>query len=323
MLLGFVKGENNYYGRVDYGSEGIKMKQIVQCVPNFSEGRRKEVVEAIASEIRAEPVKLLDVEMDADHNRSVMTFVGEPENVKTALLKAAGKAVELIDMEQHKGEHPRVGAIDVVPFIPIKNVTKEDCIALAKDVGKELAERFGIPIYLYEDAATRPERKNLAKVRKGQYEGLKTEIETNPDKKPDFGPSKFHPSAGATVVGARMPLIAYNVNLKTNDIAIAKKIAGKIREKGGGLPTVKAMGFEIKERDIVQVSMNLTNYNVTSIWRAFEEVKKEADQLGVEVLGSEIVGTVPLDALVGCADHLLKLENFKIDQILETRLWGG
>lgn len=297
------------------------MKRIVQCVPNFSEGRRKEVVDAIASEIKSEDVKLLDVEMDADHNRSVMTFVGEPENVRAAILKAAQKAVELIDMEKHEGEHPRVGALDVVPFIPIKNVTKEECVTLANDVGRELAEKFAIPIYLYEDAATRPERRNLAKVRKGQYEGLKTEIETNPEKKPDFGPSKLHPSAGATVVGARMPLIAYNVNLNTADIGIAKKIAGKVREKGGGLPSVKALGFEIKERGIVQVSMNLTNYTVTNIWKAFEEVKKEAEALGIEVIGSEIVGTVPLDALVDCAGQYLKLENFKVEQILETRLW--
>ena len=296
------------------------MKRIVQCVPNFSEGRRKEVVDAIAAEIKTENVKLLDVEMDADHNRSVMTFVGEPEDAKKALLKAAGKAVELIDMEKHQGEHPRVGALDVVPFVPIKNVTTEECVTLAKEVGSALGE-MGIPVYLYEDAATRPERKNLAKVRKGQYEGLKTEIETNPDKKPDFGPSKLHPSAGATVVGARMPLIAYNVNLNTNDIDIAKKIASKVRERGGGLPSVKAMGFEIKERNIVQVSMNLTNFNVTGVWKAFEEVRKEAESMGVEVIGSEIVGTVPLEALVDCADNLLKLEKFKFDQILETRLW--
>jgi glutamate formiminotransferase len=298
------------------------MNRIVLCVPNFSEGRRKEVVDAIASEIRSEPVRLLDVEMDADHNRSVISFAGEPQHVNNAMIKAAGKAIELIDMEKHKGEHPRLGAIDVIPFIPIKKVTMDQCIALAKEVAKQLAERFNLPVYLYEEAAKTPDRKNLAKVRKGEYEGLKAEIETNPDKKPDYGPSRAHPSAGATVVGARMPLIAYNVNLNTADIGIAKKIAGKIRERGGGLPTVKALGFEIKERGIVQISMNLTNYHITSIWRAFEEVEKEANALGVEVLGSEIVGTVPMEALVSCADHMLKLENFKHDQILETRLWG-
>jgi glutamate formiminotransferase len=297
------------------------MNRIVQCVPNFSEGRRKEVVDAIASEIKSEDVKLLDVEMDADHNRSVVTFVGEPESVKAALMKAARKAVELIDMEKHVGEHPRVGAIDVVPFVPVKNVTAEECVALAKEVGNALGNELGIPVYFYEDAATKPERRNLAKVRKGQYEGLKAEIETNPERKPDVGPSKMHPSAGAVVVGARMPLIAYNVNLNTTDLRIAKEIAKKVREKGGGLPTVKAMGFDIKERSIVQVSMNLTNYLITNIWRAFEEVKKEAELLGVEVIGSEIVGTVPLEAIVGCADEYLKLENFKRDQILETRLW--
>jgi glutamate formiminotransferase len=297
------------------------MNKIVQCVPNFSEGRRKEVVDAIASEIMSENVKLLDVEMDADHNRSVVTFVGEPDSVKSALMKAARKAVELIDMEKHVGEHPRVGAIDVVPFVPVKNVTAEECVALAKEVGGFLGNELGIPVYFYEDAATRPERRNLAKVRKGQYEGLKAEIESNPDRKPDVGPSKMHPSAGAVVVGARMPLIAYNVNLETTDLSIAKEIAKKVREKGGWRPTVKAMGFDIKERSIVQVSMNLTNYLITNIWRAFEEVKKEAELAGVEVIGSEIVGTVPLEALVGCADEFLKLENFKLDQILETRLW--
>jgi glutamate formiminotransferase len=297
------------------------MKKIVQCVPNFSEGRRKEVVDAIASETRSENVKLIDVEMDADHNRSVMTFVGEPKNVKNAMLKAAGKAVELINMEEHMGEHPRIGAIDVVPFIPLKNATMEECIALANEVGKELGERYGIPIYLYENAATRPERRNLANVRKGQYETLKKEIGTNPDRKPDYGPERMHPTAGATVVGARMPLIAYNVNLATSDLAVAKDIAKKVREKGGGLPSVKALGFDIKERGIVQVSMNLTNFRVTGIWKAFDEVRKEASARGVEVLGSEIVGTVPLEALVDCASSHLKFENFKTEQILETRLW--
>jgi glutamate formiminotransferase len=297
------------------------MKKIVQCVPNFSEGRRKDVVDAIADAIGSEDVKLIDVEMDADHNRSVITFVGEPLHVRTAILKAAGKAVELINMEEHKGEHPRIGAIDVVPFIPLKNATMVECIAIATDVGMELGENFGIPVYLYEDAATRPERRNLADVRKGQYEGLKTEIETNPDRKPDFGPQKMHPTAGATAVGARMPLIAYNVNLETGDLAVAKEIAKKVREKGGGLPYVKALGFDIKERGIVQVSMNLTNFHVTGIWKAFEEVKKEAALRGVNVLESEVVGTVPLESLVACSNHYLKLENFKTAQILETRLW--
>jgi glutamate formiminotransferase len=297
------------------------MKKIVQCVPNFSEGRRKDVVDAIAAAIGSENVKLIDVEMDADHNRSVITFVGEPAHVKAAILKAAGKAVELINMGEHKGEHPRIGAVDVVPFIPLKNATMEDCIALANGVGKELGDGFGIPVYLYEESATRPERKNLADVRKGQYEGLKTEIETNPDRKPDYGPQKMHPSAGATAVGARMPLIAYNVNLETSDLAVAKEIAKKVREKGGGLPFVKALGFDIKERGIVQVSMNLTNFHVTGIWKAFEEVKKEAALRGVNVLESEIVGTVPLESLVACSNYCLKLENFKTAQILETRLW--
>lgn len=296
--------------------------KIVQCVPNFSEGRRKDVVEAIANEARKiEGVRLLDVEMDASHNRAVITFIGGPDQVRRSAFACASKAVELIDMERHKGEHPRIGAVDVIPFVPISNVTMEECVDLARSLGKEIAEKLGIPVYLYEEAATRPERRNLADLRKGEYEGLKKEIETNPERKPDFGLAKTHPTAGATVVGARYPLIAYNINLGTRDINIAKKIAKAVRHSDGGLRYVKALGFEIEDKNIVQVSMNLVNYQQTPVFRAFEMVRTEAERYGVPIIGSEIVGLVPMDALLDCAEFYLKLENFKREQVLEKRLW--
>jgi glutamate formiminotransferase len=297
------------------------MTKIVECVPNFSEGRRKEVVQAIADSIKAvRGVKLLDVEMDANHNRAVITFVGDIEPVKAAAFEAAKKAVQLIDMETHKGEHPRVGALDVLPFVPI-SATMDDCIAAAKEVGGRIAKELGVPIFLYGEAATRPERRNLPDVRKGEYEGLKVDIEKDPARKPDYGPSKMHPSAGASIVGARPVLIAYNVDLDTKDVKIAKGIAKKIREKDGGFPAVRALGFELKDRGLVQVSMNLVNYKVTPVWKVFEAIKAEADRLGVKIVGSEIVGLVPLEALAQCADKYLKLENFKLEQTLEVRLW--
>lgn len=295
---------------------------VVECIPNFSEGRRKDVVDALAGEARAVAgVRVLDVEMDANHNRCVLTFVGGPAAAKEAAFRMAARAVALIDLNRHEGEHPRLGALDVLPFVPISGVSMEDCVALARDVGKRIADELGVPVYLYESAATRPDRRNLADVRKGQFEGLRAEIETNPDRKPDFGPAKIHPTAGATVVGARPPLIAYNVNLGTADLSVAKKIAGKVREKGGGLPAVKALGFELKDRGIVQVSMNLVDYKRTGIAEAFEAVKDRAEEAGVPVVGSEIVGLVPLEALVGVGIFTLRLENFKAGQILETRLW--
>lgn len=298
------------------------MSVIVECVPNFSEGRRMEVIETIASEIKSvEGVRLLDYEHDRDHNRSVMTFIGGLESVKKAAFAACAKAGELIDLNKHTGEHPRIGATDVIPFIPISNVTMEECVNLARELGKEIAEKLEIPVYLYEYAATKPERQNLANIRKGQYEGLKEAIQKDPERKPDFGPNRLHPTAGATVVGARMPLIAYNVNLNTDDIDIAKSIAKAIRHSSGGLRYVKALGLEIKEKGMVQVSMNLTNYQKTPVFRVFEMIKKETERYGVEILGSEVIGLIPMNALVDSVDFYLRLENFDKSQILENRLW--
>jgi len=297
--------------------------KIVECIPNFSEGRRTEVIESIASEIRNTPdVQLLDVEADKDHNRTVITFIGTPEACGEAAFRAAKKAMELIDMNQHKGEHPRIGATDVIPFVPIMGVSMEECIALAEKLGKRIADELGIPVYLYEEAAKRPDRKNLADIRKGEYEGLKEDIKKNPNRVPDFGKPELHPTAGATVVGARLPLVAFNVNLNTTDIEIAKKIAKGIRFKDGGYRYVKAMGFDIKEKGYVQVSMNLTNYRGTPVYRVFETIKSEAERYGTSVKGSEIIGLVPLDALVDCAEYYLRLTDFKRTQILENRIFG-
>jgi glutamate formiminotransferase/formiminotetrahydrofolate cyclodeaminase len=297
------------------------MAKLVECVPNFSEGRRPEVIDAIISEIKSvQGVMLLDREMDKDHNRAVITFVGNPQEVKEAAFKAISKAAELIDMEKHKGEHPRMGATDVVPFIPISGVTMDECVELARELGREVGEKLNIPVYLYEAAATRSDRENLADVRKGEYEGIKVEIETNPDRKPDFGPSKIHPQAGVTAIGARMPLIAFNVYLGTKDVRIAKRIAKAIRFGNGGLRYVKALGFDIKERGIVQISMNLVNYLGTPVFRVFEMIKSEAEHYGVPIVSSEIVGLTPLNAMVDVADFYLRMENFKKGQILETKL---
>ena len=298
------------------------MTKIVECVPNFSEGQRQEVIEAIAKEIKGvEKVRLLAYESDKDHNRSVFTFIGEPEGVRKAVFSAISKASELIDMNKHEGEHPRIGATDVVPFIPISEVSMDDCVNLARALGQEVAEKLKIPIYLYEHAASKPERQNLANIRRGEYEGLKEAILKDPDRKPDFGPSELHPTAGATVIGARMPLIAYNVNLNCDDIDIAKSIAKAIRHSSGGLKYVKALGLEIKERGIVQVSMNLTNYQKTPVHRVFEMIKSEAARYGVDILGSEVIGLIPMEALVDTADFYLRIENFDKSQILENRLW--
>ncbi len=295
--------------------------QLVECVPNFSEGRRKDVIEAIANAVRwVAGVTLLDVESNEDHNRCVITFVGEPAPVKEAAMAASQKAVELIDLNHHKGEHPRMGAVDVVPFIPITGTTMEDCIRLARDFGKELGEKLHVPVFLYEEAATTPERRNLADVRAGEFEGLRDQIGKRPDKRPDFGPDKIHPTGGATAVGAREILIAYNVNLATGDVEIAKKIAHQLRSKDGGLSHVKALGFELKEKGMVQVSMNLTDFRKSQMFKAYEMVKLFADRYGVPVVESEIVGLTPMDALVDTAEFYLKLGNFSRDQILENRI---
>ncbi len=296
--------------------------KLIECVPNFSEGRRQEIINSIADAIRSTPgVTLLDVESNPDHNRSVISFIGESGPVKQAALAASEKAVELIDLTKHEGEHPRMGAIDVVPFVPLSGATMDDCIALAKDFGREFAERFHVPVFLYEEAALRPERRNLADVRAGEFEGLRDKIGRDPAKKPDFGPDKIHPTAGATAVGAREILIAYNVNVGTSNLAIAKKIAHQLRAKDGGLAYVKALGFELKERGIVQVSMNMTDYHKSQLFKAEELVKLFAERYGVPVVGSEIVGLVPMDALVDSAEFYLKLENFSREQILEKRLF--
>ena len=292
-------------------------------MPNFSEGRRSEVINVIAEAIRSTPgVTLLDVESNPDHNRSVISFVGDPGPVKQAALAASGKAIELIDLTKHEGEHPRMGAVDVVPFVPLSGATMDDCIALANDFGREFAERFHVPVFLYEEAASMPERRNLADVRAGEFEGLRDKIGRDPTKKPDLGPDKIHPTAGATAVGAREILIAYNVNLGTNDLTIAKKIAHQLRAKDGGLTYVKALGFELKERGIVQVSMNMTDYHKSQLFKAKELVELFAERYGVQVVASEIVGLAPMDALVDSAEFYLKLENFSREQVLEKRLFA-
>ncbi|PIE32095.1 glutamate formimidoyltransferase [candidate division KSB3 bacterium] len=297
------------------------MKKIVECVPNFSEGRRPEVIEAIVEEVQtSSDVFLLGKEMDADHNRAVITLAGEPEAVKGTVFRMIKKASELIDLTNHTGEHPRMGATDVVPFIPIENVTVEECIRLAQELGQRVGDELQIPVFLYEDAATRPERKNLAKVRKGQFEGLRDQIGVNPKKEPDYGPDHIHPTAGATAIGARFFLIAYNVNLDSQDLALAKAIGKNIRESSGGFPSVKAMGFELKEKNCVQVSMNMTNYTVTSLSTVFSAIQQQAAEAGVSVSESELIGFVPRDALTDTAAKFLKLTDFNSSQILENSI---
>ena len=297
------------------------MSGLVECVPNFSEGRDAQKLAKIIAEIESvDGVQLLDQEMDKDHNRAVVTFVGEPQPVLDAAFRAISKATELIDMEKHEGEHPRMGATDVIPFVPVSGVTIDDCVKLARSLGERVGNELEIPVYLYEAAATRPDRENLAEVRKGEYEGIKATIGTDPKRKPDFGPSKTHPSAGAVAIGARPYLIAFNVYLGTQNLQIAKNIANAVRDAQGGYRYVKAMGFEIKERRQVQVSMNLVNYEKTPIYRVYETIKREAERYGVPVVGSEIVGLTPLRAITRTADFYLGLENFKMNQVLEYRL---
>ena len=295
--------------------------KLVECVPNFSEGRRPEVLDAILGEMTAvDGVRLLDSEMDADHNRAVVTIVGEPEAVLEGVFRGMAKAAETIDLTTHEGEHPRMGATDVVPFVPVKGVTMDECVELARQLGERVGRELEIPVFLYESAARRPERQNLAKVRKGQFEGLRDEIGTNPEREPDFGPNRIHPTAGVTAIGARPFLVAYNINLGTTDLSVAKSIAKAIRHSSGGLRHVKAMGFAIKDRNIVQVSINMVNFKGTPLFRVFEMVRSEAERYGVPVIGSEVVGLVPVDALVDCAEFYLRLEDFQRDQVLENRL---
>ena len=291
---------------------------LVECVPNFSEGREKAKVDAIVEAMKIPGVYLLDREMDADHNRCVITLVGEREAIQESAIRGVGKAAELIDLTQHQGAHPRMGAADVVPFIPIEGVTIEDCVAMAKHVGAEIWKRYEVPVYLYEAAASSPERQNLENIRRGQFEGIRAEIATNPARRPDFGEARVHPTAGATVVGARKALIAYNVFLNTTDVDIAKKIAKAVRFSSGGMRFVKGAGFLV--RGMAQVSMNLTDFEQTPIHRVFELVKREAARYGVMPVSSEIVGLIPKAALEQAAEWFLQVENFDSSLILENRL---
>lgn len=293
---------------------------IIECIPNVSEGRRPEVIGQMAEAIRAVPgVRLLDVSSDASHNRSVFTMAGDAEPVATAVLALFERAVANIDLRTHKGEHPRLGAVDVVPFVPIEGVTMDACVELAKRVAGQVSKRFDVPVYLYEEASGNPARKNLEDIRRGEFEGLAAKMQTD-GWAPDFGPRTPHVSAGAAVIGARMPLIAYNINLNTNRLDVAKKIAAGIRQSSGGYRYVKAAGFSLADRGIVQVSMNLTNYEKTPIFRVFETVKREAERYGVSILESEIVGLVPGAALNAAAEYYLQIAGFKPDQVLETKL---
>lgn len=296
------------------------MQKIMECVPNFSEGRDRKKIDAIVEPFRGKKnVKLLDYSNDEDHNRMVVTVVGEPEPLKAALLEAIGVAVKLIDLTKHHGQHPRMGAVDVVPFIPIKGCTMDDAIALSKEVGEKVAEMYGIPVYLYEKSASAPNRENLAVIRKGEFEGFAEKIR-QPEWAPDFGPALQHPTAGTVAIGARMPLVAYNINLNTPSLDIAHGIAKRIRFIGGGLRFCKAMGVELKDRGITQVSINMTDFTHTHLYQAMEMVRFEARRYGVSVVGSEIIGLVPMEALVDTASYYLGLEGFSIDQVLESRI---
>jgi len=293
---------------------------VIECIPNVSEGRRSDVVAEMADAIRVVPgVRLLDLSSDASHNRSVFTFAGDAAGVEQAVMALIERAVAAIDLRTHRGEHPRMGAVDVVPFVPIEGVTMAECIALAKKVGAAVADRFKIPVYLYEEASTNPARKNLEDIRRGEFEGLAAKMATD-GWAPDFGPRAPHPSAGAVVIGARLALIAYNINLATDRLDVAKKIAAAIRHSSGGYRYVKAAGFKLEDRGIVQVSMNLTNYEKTPIFRVFETVKREAERYGVSILESEIVGLVPSAAINAAAEFYLQIEGFKPDQVLENKL---
>ena len=296
------------------------MGRIVECIPNFSEGRDLEKVEAVVNVFRGvQGVKLLDYSSDADHNRTVVTVVGEPEALEEAIIKMAEKVYENVDMSNHSGGHPRMGALDVVPFVPIDGITMDECVDMANRVGKTIGERFSIPVYLYEKAATSSHRENLAAVRKGQYEGFFEKIK-EAGWAPDYGPDEVNVKGGCVAIGARQPLVAFNVNLGTDNLQVAETIAKTVRHIGGGLRFVKGMGVKLEDRGIVQVSMNLVNYEKTAVYRAFEMVKMEAKRYGVPVVGSEVVGLVPMAALISSAEYYLQIENFSMNQILEKRI---
>ncbi len=298
----------------------MNLNRIIESVPNISEARRQDSLSRILDAIRGiDETRILDVKPDQDHNRSVISLAGSAAGLKKLLLNLYDVCVHEIDLRQHRGEHPRAGAVDVCPFIPIKNVTMEECVQLAKELGKEVAQRFKIPVYYYEFAATREERRDLSYIRKGEFEGFAEKI-SKPDWLPDEGSAQVHPSAGITVIGARMPLIAFNVNLGTSDIQIANKIAKALRYSSGGLRFVKAMGVVLQDRNIVQVSMNLTDYKKTPVYRAVEMVRREAFRYGVNVVGTELIGLIPTEALLDSAEYYLQMENFEYSQILENKL---
>jgi glutamate formiminotransferase len=297
------------------------MERIVECVPNFSEGRDAAVVERLVEAVESvEGALVLGTHVDPDHNRSVITFVAPPETIVEAAVRVVARASELIDLSRHAGQHPRMGACDVLPLIPVRGVSVEECVALAREVGARVWRELQIPVYFYESAATRPERRNLADVRRGGFELLREQIGSVPERAPDVGELRVHPTAGAVVIGVRPLLIAYNVTLKTGDLAIARRIARTVRERDGGLLHLKALGFELESRGVVQVSMNLTSYERTNLHQAFEAVRREAERLGVEVIASEIVGLVPQSALFAAAAHFLQLENYSPDIVLENRI---
>ena len=296
------------------------MKKLVETVPNFSEGRDQEKINAIVRPFKEiDDVKLLDASADKDHNRLVVTAIGTPEAIEKAIYDSTKIAIDEIDMEKHEGEHPRMGAVDVIPFTPVKNIEMEEAKELADRVAKKLSNDFNLPIFMYEESARDEKRKNLAKIRKGQYEGMKEKIK-EPEWQPDYGSSEIHSSAGVTAVGARMPLVAFNINLDTDNKEIADKIARKIRHSGGGLRYCKAIGIDLKDKGIAQVSMNMTNYKGTSLYQVMEMVKFEAERFGVNIIGSELIGLLPSEALFDVAEYYLKLEEFELDQVIENRL---
>lgn len=298
------------------------MPVIIETVPNFSEGRRKGVIDAIVSSMQSVPgIRILDLETDPDHNRSVVTLVGDKSGIQQAAFNGARTASELIDLTKHRGQHPRIGALDVLPFIPISGATMQECVEIANRVGSRIGAELKIPVYLYESAAKRPERVNLEEVRRGEFEGLRDLILSDDSRIPDYGPRRLHPTAGAMAVGARMPLVAFNVNLRSNDVSIAKAIAKKIRTSSGGFPKVKALGLTLAAKGVVQVSMNLTDYTVTGIPTVFEAIRKEAEERGVEIMESEVIGLIPLDALCDVAKVSLKVPSFTSSQVLERRIW--
>ena len=295
------------------------MAKIIESIPNISEGRRQEVIEACVDQIRTTAgCALLDYSSDPNHNRTVITYIGDLKGVEEASVKLAKKAAELIDLNHHQGEHPRMGAVDVMPFVPIKEATIEECVELSKVVGKRIAEEADMPVFLYEYSASTPERQNLATIRKGQFEGMAEKVK-DPAWCPDFGGARINPTAGVVAVGCRPPLVAYNINLSTSDVSVAKEIAKTVREKDGGFKNIKAMGFMLEDRNLAQVSMNMTNFNVTGLYTITEAVRKLAAERGVEIVGTEMIGLCPMKALIDAAENYLQIENFNYEgQVLEN-----